>query len=71
MKRVDTDVYTTINQLRNGIFKAGRTFQFYVKNGGIDIGTISSKVPKADVAKVQALKKKIAAGKVKIPNTVP
>ena len=71
VKRVDVDVYTTIKQLRNGIFKSGRTFQFSVKNGGIDIGTISSKVPKADVAKVQALKKKIAAGKVKIPNTVP
>ena len=71
VKRVDTDVYTTINQLRNGILKTGRTFQFSVKNGGIDIGTISSKVPKADVAQVMALKKKIAAGKVTIPNTVP
>ena len=71
VKRVDVDVYTTIQQLRNGIFKSARTFQFSVKNGGIDIGTISKKVSKANVAKVQALKKKIAAGNVKIPNTVP
>jgi basic membrane protein A and related proteins len=71
VKRVDTDVYTTIKQLRNGIFKSGRTFQFNVANGGIDIGTISPKVPKADVAKVMAIKAKIAKGNFPIPNTVP
>ena len=71
VKRVDVDVYTTIAQLRNGIFKSARTFQFKVSNGGIDIGKISSKVPKADVAKVLAIKNKIKHNKLHIPNTVP
>jgi basic membrane protein A len=71
VKRVDVDVYTTIQQLRNGTFKPARTFSFKVLNGGIDIGKISPRVPKADVAKVMAVKSKIKRGLIKIPNTVP
>jgi basic membrane protein A len=71
LKRVDTDVFTTIKQLRNGIFKSGRTFTFDVANGGIDIGKVSPKVPKSIVAQVQAVKAKIKAGKIVIPTTVP
>jgi basic membrane protein A len=71
VKRVDVDVYTTIAQLRNGILKTGRTFGFKVANGGIDIGKINKKVPKAYVAKVMAIKAKIKKGQIRIPNTVP
>jgi len=71
VKRVDNDVYTTAKQLVDGTLKTGRTYEFTVANGGIDIGKISSKVPQADVTKVENLKKKIAAGSVTIPNTVP
>jgi len=71
VKRVDNDVYTTVKQLADGTLKTGRTFEFDVSNGGIDIGKISSKVPQSDVQKVQAIKTKIAAGSIKIPNTVP
>ena len=71
VKRVDVDVYTTIKQLVNGIFKPARTFAFNVQNGGIDIGTISSKVPKADVNKVLAIKHTLATHPFPIPNTVP
>ncbi|HET7572210.1 MAG TPA: BMP family ABC transporter substrate-binding protein [Gaiellaceae bacterium] len=71
VKRVDTDVFTTIQQLVNGSLKTGRTFEFTVANGGIDIGKISSKVPQADVQKVQDVKQQIADGQIDIPNTVP
>jgi basic membrane protein A len=71
LKRVDTDVFTTIKQFRNGIWKGGRTFTFDVANGGIDIGKVSPKVPKSIVAKVEAVKAQIKAGKIKIPTTVP
>jgi basic membrane protein A len=71
VKRVDNDVFTTVVQLAHGKLKTGRTFAFDLTNNGVGIGKVSSKVPKADVAKVMAVEKKIAAGKVKIPNTVP
>ncbi|MHB8469366.1 MAG: BMP family lipoprotein [Gaiellaceae bacterium] len=70
LKRVDTDVFATIQQVKTGHFHGGSTFSFTVKNGGIDIGKVSSKVPKSIVAKVQAVKKQIAAGKISIPTTV-
>ena len=71
VKRVDNDVYTTVKQLADGTLKTGRTFEFDVSNGGIDIGKISAKAPHADVMKVQMIKRQIAAGKVSIPNAVP
>ena len=70
LKRVDTDVYTTIQQVQAGQFKGGSTFNFTVKNNGIGIGKVSSKVSKKIVAKVNAVEAKIAAGKIKIPTTV-
>jgi basic membrane protein A len=70
VKRVDNDVFTTIKQLKGGTFKPGRTFEFSVANGGIDIGKISKKVPKRYVKQVLAVKAKIAKNKIKIPNTV-
>jgi basic membrane protein A and related proteins len=71
MKRVDNDVFTTVKQLTSGNLKTGRTFEFTIANGGIDLGKVSSKVPQADVTQVEAVKKKIAAGDVTIPTTVP
>jgi len=70
LKRVDTDVYTTIQQVQAGQFKGGSTFNFTVKNNGIGIGKVSSKVPKKIIAKVNAVEKLIAKGKIKIPTTV-
>jgi basic membrane protein A and related proteins len=71
VKRVDNDVLTTIKQVQAGQFHGGSTFEFTVKNGGIDIGKISKKVPAALVKQVQAIKAKIASGAIKnIPTTV-
>jgi basic membrane protein A and related proteins len=71
VKRVDVDVYDTTKQLVDGTLKTGRTYVFDLTNGGVGMGKISVKVPPADVAKVNAVKVQIAAGKVTIPNTVP
>jgi basic membrane protein A and related proteins len=70
LKRVDTDVYTTIQQVQSGAFKGGSTFNFTVKNNGIGIGKVSKKVSKKIIAKVNAVEKRIAQGKIKIPTTV-
>jgi basic membrane protein A and related proteins len=71
LKKVDVAVYTTIRQVVKGKFKGGADTVFSVKSGGIGIGKISSKVPKAYVKKVKAIQKRIATGKIKnIPTTV-
>jgi basic membrane protein A and related proteins len=64
LKRVDTSVYSSIQQVLDGKFAGGTDSVFSLKNDGVGLGKISPKVPKADVQKVQALAKQIAAGKI-------
>ena len=72
LKKVDVAVYSSAQAAKAGAFRGGGNSVFTVKNGGIDIGKISPKISKAIVAKVQAVKRAIAAGKIKnIPTTVP
>jgi basic membrane protein A len=71
LKKVDVAVYTSIAQVKSGKFRGGADTTFSVKNGGVGLGKISSKVSKKIVAKVKAIQKQIAAGKIKnIPTTV-
>jgi basic membrane protein A and related proteins len=71
LKRVDTSVYSTIQQVLNGKFAGGTDAVFSLKNNGVGLGKISPQVPKADVQKVQQIAKQIAAGKITdIPTSV-
>ncbi len=71
MKRVDTSVYSTIQQVLAGRFVGGTNAVFSLRNNGVALGKISAKVPASDVAKVKQIAKQIAAGKIAhIPTTV-
>jgi basic membrane protein A len=70
MKRVDNDVFTTVQQVLKGQFHGGETFEFSLKNDGVGMGKVSSKVPQDVVDKVTALEPKIANGSIKVPDTV-
>jgi basic membrane protein A len=71
MKRVDTSVYSTIQQVLAGKFAGGTNAVFNLANNGVGLGTISPKVPKADVKKVQQIAKDISSGKIaNIPTSV-
>jgi basic membrane protein A len=63
-KGVDTSVYDTIKQVLDGTFKGGTNSVFSLQNNGVRLGKISSKVPPADVKKVQQIAKQIASGKL-------
>jgi basic membrane protein A len=69
VKRVDLWVYRVINAAKTGKFKGGTNMRFTLKNGGVALGKVSKKVPKAYIAKVNALKKQIISGKIKVPTT--
>ncbi|MGN6377990.1 MAG: BMP family lipoprotein [Gaiellales bacterium] len=70
-KKVDVAVYDTIKDLVDGKHIGGADSIFDAANGGTGIGKISPKVPKADVAKVMAVQKKLEAGQITPPDTVP
>jgi basic membrane protein A len=71
MKRVDTSVYSTIQQVLAGKFAGGTNTVFSLKNNGVGLGKISPKIPKADVTKLQQIAKDVASGKIaNIPTSV-
>jgi basic membrane protein A len=70
-KKVDQAVYLTIRNVVKGRFHGGRNAIYGLKVNGVGLGKISAKVPKADIAKVAAIKAQIASGKIQgIPTTV-
>jgi basic membrane protein A len=70
VKRVDTAVFLAVKAVRDGTFKGGNV-TYGLKDNGVALGKISSKVPKADVDKVQKIRADIIAGKIKdIPTEV-
>jgi basic membrane protein A len=70
VKRVDTAVFDAIKLVVDGKFKGGN-ITFGLKDSGVDIGKISAKVPKSEVAKVMQIRADIIAGKIKnIPTEV-
>jgi basic membrane protein A len=71
MKRVDTSVYATIQQVIAGKFAGGTNMTFSLKNNGVGLGKISPKVPAADVTMVKSIAKQISSGQIKnIPTAV-
>jgi basic membrane protein A len=68
-KKVDVAVLETVELVRNGEFKGGTDSLFNVKNGGLGFGKVSVKAPRraALIAKLTAVSKQIAAGKIRIP----
>jgi basic membrane protein A len=71
MKRVDTSVYSTIEQVLAGKFAGGTNAVFSLKNNGVGLGKISPKVPQSAVAKVKQIAKEVAGGKIaNIPTSV-
>jgi basic membrane protein A and related proteins len=71
LKRVDTSVYDAIRDAKAGHFKGGRDTVYGLDVDGVGIGKFSPRAPKGIAAKVNAVEKQIASGKIKnIPTTV-
>jgi basic membrane protein A len=71
LKRVDTAVYDSIKDAKDGKFKGGRDAVYGLDVNGVGIGKFSAKTPAGIADKVQQVKQQIADGKIKdIPTTV-
>jgi basic membrane protein A len=66
LKRVDKAVIDITTLAKNGKLKSGRDYLFNLKNGGVSLGSVSPKVPKANVLKTVAVGKLIANGRIKV-----
>jgi basic membrane protein A len=69
VKRVDNAVFTFFRQAKAGSLRTGRDLVFNLKNGGQDVGKISTNCRcAAEVRKMNALKPLIIKGRIKIPS---
>ena len=69
VKKVDIAVFNTIKAYKANpkAFRGGFNAIFDVASGGVGYGKVSSKVPRSEVVKLEAIRKLIAAHKVAIP----
>jgi basic membrane protein A len=70
VKRVDTGVFLTVKAAQAGTLTGGTDLVFNLKNGGVSLGKINSKVPAAFKARLAALQKQLIAGTVKAPGAL-
>ena len=72
LKGVDTAVYLSIKDAKNGSFKGGQDSVYGLEQNGVGLGKFSPKAPKGIESKVKQVKQDIVSGKIKnIPTTVP
>jgi basic membrane protein A len=70
-KGVDAAVFLTIKSIQDGSWTGGGNSTFGLKEDGVGLGKVSSRVPQEDVDKVDQIKQEIADGEITgIPTTV-
>jgi basic membrane protein A len=67
VKRVDTAVYDSVDQVVDGSFQGGEDFVFNLANDGVALGKISPEVPQELVDEVDGLKQQIIDGEITPP----
>jgi basic membrane protein A len=70
VKRVDQSVFLTALAVKNGTFRGGTDAVFNLKNAGVAVGRIDSRVPRAFIRQMNALRPLIISGKIKPPKTL-
>ena len=69
VKKVDVAVFKTIQaaKAQRANFRGGFNVAFDTRSGGVGYGKVSARVPRADVAKLEAIRKLLAAKRIRVP----
>ena len=67
LKRLDVGVFATVEALQRGTFRTGGDAVFDLRDGGVGLGKISPKVPRAFLRQLERVRAQIAAGKITVP----
>jgi basic membrane protein A len=68
VKKLDVAVFDTVRDFQRGAFRTGSDKVFDLRNGGVGLGKISPQVPRAFVRRVEAIRRQIVLGKIKVPS---
>jgi basic membrane protein A and related proteins len=67
LKRLDVAVFATVSALQRGTFRTGGDAVFDLRSGGVGLGKISAKVPRAYVRRLERVRARIVAGTITVP----
>jgi basic membrane protein A len=70
LKRVNVAVEDLTRLAYAGNLRGGGNYNYNLKNNGVGLGSVSSKIPKSEIAKTNAIAKQIAEGKIVVQPTV-
>jgi basic membrane lipoprotein Med (substrate-binding protein (PBP1-ABC) superfamily) len=70
LKKVDKAVEDLTTLAHQGKLKTGGNYTFSLKNGGVGLGTVSPKIPKAFVDQTNAIGRQIGAGTIVVKPTI-
>jgi basic membrane protein A len=68
-KKVDRAVFLAIRSVADGRFHGGNAV-YGLEDGGVGLGTISPRVPRAEVAALNRIQAQIVAGKIVPPKII-
>jgi basic membrane protein A len=70
LKKVDKAVEDLTTLAKQGELKTGGNYTFSLKNGGVGLGSVSPKIPKAFITQTNAIGKQIGDGKIVVKPTI-
>ena len=70
VKRYDVALFTELRALKEGRLRTGGTTSFGLKQNGVGLGRISSKVPRAFLRQLEVIRDLIARGEIRIPSRI-
>ena len=70
VSEIDVIVYSALRSLVRGTFKTGGNTVWDLANGGVGLGKISPKVPRAFLRELAGIRAQIVAGKIKVPTAL-
>jgi basic membrane protein A and related proteins len=70
LKRVDSAVFETIQSVVDDRWQGGRNLTFGLKQEGVGLGKINSKVPKEDLDALEQARERIRSGEISVPTTL-
>jgi basic membrane protein A len=70
VKRVDNSVFLSIKAVKEGKYRGGVDAVFNLKNGGVAVGKINRRVPKAFITRMNSLRPLIIARTIRPPKSL-
>jgi basic membrane protein A len=71
VKRWDRAVFRLVEAVQRRRWRRGVDVVYGLRNGGVGLGRISRRVPRALVARVERIRRQVASGRIRVPTSLP